>query len=202
MPACALMQMIIAEQIWLRPGLLFSLVWPVVWQEQWMWVYAKIKDWSDCINRCPTILNAVMILCHLWTPSLLSVPQFAVKIVRVISKHFQARLNDWQTLWWRAQRRCSTKLTGGVCSPPSPEPRIPSKDNEEQTWCSASLAFVGQPRLVSCRARTALEGLAGWICFASHLLLHRNSIWKKFRAGFNHFKTCVLCITLKASTHL
>lgn len=64
MPACALMQTIIAEQIWLRPGLLFSLVWPVVWQEQWMWVYAKIKDWSDCINRCPTILNVVMILSH------------------------------------------------------------------------------------------------------------------------------------------
>lgn len=96
---------------------LFSLVWPVVWHEQWMWVYAKIKDWSDCINCCPTILNVVMILYHLWTPSLLFVPQFAVKIVRVISKHFQARLNDWQTLWWRAQHRRSTKLTGGICSP-------------------------------------------------------------------------------------
>lgn len=50
---------------------LFSLVWPAVWHEQWMWVFAKIKDWSNCINCCPTILNVVMILCHLWTPSLL-----------------------------------------------------------------------------------------------------------------------------------
>lgn len=95
---------------------LFSLVWLVVWHEQWMWVYAKIKDWSNCINCCPAILNVVMILCHLWMPSLLFVPQFAVKIVRVISKHFQEQLNDWQMLWWRAQHRRSTKLTGGICS--------------------------------------------------------------------------------------
>lgn len=138
--ASAVMPMIIAEQVWLGPGLCLVSCgqwWDMCSECEFIGVkYAKIKDWSNCSNCCP-ILNVAMILCHLWTAS-------------VFLCFGRDRACDFQTLpgvfkW------LTNAVVMGAARP----------FHQVDWWHLLCSPETQTQMLVSCCARTILEGLAG-----------------------------------------